>query len=180
MRNDETAGRARRFQDQVLIHLDAAYGLARYMTRDPVAAEDIVQDAFLRAHRAFDGFRGGDARVWLLTIVRNTVRSWAAARRDAREQALDTLPGGDIADDAAPTPEEWLGAQEEAAGLHALIEALPPTFRETLVLREMEDMSYRDIAAVTGAPVGTVMSRLARARDLLAAGWRRRGSGDEK
>ncbi|WP_040846940.1 sigma factor, partial [Nitrospirillum viridazoti] len=75
MRGDETADRTRRFQDQVLIHLDAAYGLARYMTRDPVAAEDIVQDAFLRAHRAFDGFRGGDARAWLLTIVRNNVRS---------------------------------------------------------------------------------------------------------
>ncbi|TWB23303.1 RNA polymerase sigma-70 factor (ECF subfamily) [Nitrospirillum amazonense] len=182
MRGDETAEKTRRFQDQVLIHLDAAYGLARYMTRDPVAAEDIVQDAFLRAHRAFDGFRGGDARAWLLTIVRNNVRSWAAARRDRAEQALESLPGqgAEIADDAAPTPEAWLAAQEDAADLRALIEGLPPAFRETLLLREMEEMSYRDIAAVTGAPVGTVMSRLARARDLLAAAWRRREAGETR
>ncbi|WP_457105929.1 sigma-70 family RNA polymerase sigma factor [Methylobacterium sp. P5_C11] len=174
------------FRDLVLPHLDAAYNLARFLTRDADAADDIVQDAFLRAFKAFEGFQGGDARAWLLAIVRNCARTWANAR--ARERArCEPLSGVAQADEQGEgepedrefwdpeeaTPEAALLREGEAASLRRLIETLPADFREVLVLREFDDLSYREIAEITAAPIGTVMSRLARARTKLGAAWRR-------
>src|SRR5579872_3288184 len=159
--------RRRRFEAQTLPHLDAAYNLARWLARSPVDADDIVQDAMLRAYRGFDGFRGGDAKPWLLAIVRNCFIT-AMNRRKPQVR----LPDGDdvhesVFIDAAPDPEQWTIRADDGQKLNLVMASMPAEFREVLVLREMEDLSYRDIARVTGAPVGTVMSRLARARALL-------------
>jgi RNA polymerase sigma-70 factor (ECF subfamily) len=158
--------RRRKFEAEVLPHLDAAHNLARWLARGD--ADDIVQDAMLRAFRGFDGFRGGDARPWLLAIVRNC---WRSAGAEAKRRGLTPLPEGDELVAEGPGPEAAAEAASERRRLDALIAALPEEFREVLILREMEDMAYRDIADVTGSPIGTVMSRLARARALLRAGW---------
>ena len=182
----------RRFRELMLPHLDAAYNLARYLLRDPVVAEDIAQDAFLRAFRAFDGYRGGDPKAWILTIVRNCCHSWAKTAASDQTVPLEgfaTDRRGDPGDgeeyatglvDSADTPEAAVVRHEEIAAMRELIENLPLTFRETLVLREIEELSYQEIASATQAPIGTVMSRLARARHLLRgclapADRRRRG-----
>jgi RNA polymerase sigma-70 factor, ECF subfamily len=154
--------RRRRFEAQALPHLDAAYSLARWLSRSPADADDIVQDAMLRAFRAFDGFRGGDAKPWLLTIVRNC---WLSAGAGARRRGHTELD--DAMADAGPDPEETAIQAGHQRRLDAMIARLPDDFREVLILREIEDMSYREIAAITGAPIGTVMSRLARARTQL-------------
>src|ERR1051325_2075778 len=155
--------RRRRFEAQALPHLDAAYNLARWLSRAPVDADDIVQDAMLRAFRAFDGFRGGDAKAWLLTIVRNC---WASAGAAARRRGHTPLDDENLVAEEA-TPEASAIQAGTKKRLDVLIAALPEEFREVLILREMEDMSYREIADITGAPIGTVMSRLARARAML-------------
>jgi RNA polymerase sigma-70 factor (ECF subfamily) len=142
--------------------MDGAYGFARYLCRDGAAAEDIVQEAFLRAWRGFAGFRGQDARAWLFAIVRNCVFS---APRPVPTAEVDAEAAADDAD----TAEQALVRSSEVQAVRGAIEALPEPFRETLVLRELEELSYREVAAVTGAPIGTVMSRLARARRMLAA-----------
>ncbi|MDO9713918.1 sigma-70 family RNA polymerase sigma factor [Paracraurococcus lichenis] len=169
--------RARRFRDLALPQLDAAYNLARHLARDADAAEDIVQDAYLRALRGFDGYRGGDPRAWILQIVRNRFYDWARERRLDRSVPLPGETEGDEAaelpDPDAGTPEEALAGAEAAEAVQAVVAALPAPFREALVLREMEDLSYREIAAVTGTPIGTVMSRLARARQMFGEAWRR-------
>jgi RNA polymerase sigma-70 factor (ECF subfamily) len=171
--------RRRRFEAQVLTHLDAANNLARWLTRDAAAADDIVQDAMLRAYRAFDGFRGEDAKPWLLAIVRNCHRT---ALDQKRRRAQVPLPDGEttgpeiVADD--PGPESVAISSNLSRKLDQMIATLPEEFRETLILREMEDLSYREIAEVTGAPIGTVMSRLARARALLREKWIEGGGGD--
>jgi RNA polymerase sigma-70 factor (ECF subfamily) len=152
-----------------LPHLDAAYNLARWMTRDPSDAADVVQEAMLRALRFFGSFRGGSGKSWLLAIVRNTAIDWM---RSNRPMQLSLAPGDD-GDPFENIPAE--GDDPEAAlirvgdrqQLDRLIAALPAEFRECLVLREMEELSYKEIAAVTGVPIGTVMSRLSRARLLL-------------
>jgi RNA polymerase sigma-70 factor (ECF subfamily) len=154
--------RRRKFEAQALPHLDAAYNLARWLSRSPADADDIVQDAMLRAFRAFDGFRGGDAKAWLLAIVRNC---WLSAGRATRRRGHTSLDD-DMAD-AGPTPEESAIRSGHRRQLEAMIARLPDDFREVLILREMEDMSYREIAEITGSPIGTVMSRLARARTML-------------
>lgn len=167
---------ARRFRETILPHLDGAYSLARYLTRDAAAAEDIVQEAFLRAFRAFPTFRGVAPKAWLFAIVRNCFLSWAASGKAAgavviSEAALSepqVLALSNLADPDQDTPETALLRRREAETVRAVIETLPEPFRETLVLREMEAMAYREIADLTGAPVGTVMSRLARARQMLA------------
>lgn len=153
---------AERFRRLVLPYLDQAYAFARFLARDAALAEDIVQDAFLKAYRAFSGFRGGDPRAWLFAIVRTTFHSSQRRRADLAD--LDDAP--ELASDAE-SAEAALVRQGEIAGLRAAIEALPEPFRETLVLRELEELAYRDIAQVTGVPIGTVMSRLARARAML-------------
>jgi RNA polymerase sigma factor (sigma-70 family) len=198
-----------RFEDLFLPYLDAAYSLARFLARDPVAADDIVQESFLRAFRSFGTYRGGDAKSWLLTIVRNCSFDWSKSNRRAGAGATGANVGrgaqsgndgqrtltaqerpvtARVSDDAfgdslgrwIPNPDE-LGdctqdgpetavlRQSEIEEVRAMIRRLPEPFRETLVLRELEELSYKQIAEVTGVPVGTVMSRLARARNMLGA-----------
>lgn len=165
--------RRRRFEVQALPHLDAAYNLARWLARPPLDADDIVQDAMLRAWRAFDQVRGEDVKPWLLTIVRNCFLTAAGKRRpdvplpDGHESA--TVDPALVAGD--PDPENVAVQAGVHRQLHELLAGLPQEFRETLVLREMEDLSYSEIAAITSVPIGTVMSRLARARALLKKNW---------
>lgn len=164
-----------RFAACVLPHLDAAYNLARWLVRDAHDAQDVVQDALVRALRHFDGFRGGDPRPWLLAIVRNAAFAWLGSRRTGEvdfadhEHELDAV----LAMDAAPADPESLAIRRaERQEIDAAIAALPIAFREAVVLRELEELSYRDIARITDVPIGTVMSRLSRARHLLAAALR--------
>ncbi len=168
------AGRAVVFEAAVLVHLDAAYTLARYLTRRGDAAEDIVQEALLRAYRGFESQRGGNVRAWLLAIVRNCFLTWnARGGRNPEEPAFeDELePFRNVPDDRE-TPESILIERETHSTVQALIEALPQPFREIIVLRDIEGMSYREIAEIAEIPIGTVMSRLARARTMLAAAWK--------
>ena len=207
-----------RFEDLFLPYLDAAYSLARFLARDPVAADDIVQESFLRAFRSFGTYRGGDAKSWLLAIVRNCSFDWSKSSRRAAGVAVDpgtpsspsavdrsaaagtdidgadagrvgverslTAGAGDpfgeslgrwipnpdeLGDCSQDGPETAVLRQSEIEEVRATIRRLPEPFRETLVLRELEELSYKQIAEVTGVPVGTVMSRLARARQMLGA-----------
>jgi RNA polymerase sigma-70 factor (ECF subfamily) len=162
--------KAERFRHFMLPHMHAAFTLARYLTRDPAAADDIVQDAFLRAYRSFDGWRGEAAKAWLLRIVRNCFLDSVAATPDrAASQPLEDWADGLPADLIDPaSPESLLADKNEAAMLRAMIEQLPEPFRETLILRELEELSYKEIATIAQVPIGTVMSRLARARQMLA------------
>ena len=159
-----------RFETEVLPCLDAAYSLARWLVRDEHVAQDVVQDAYLRAFRYFGSFRGGDARPWLLGIVRNVCYSWFAQQK----RSLEVEYGMDDADapsldsqDRVQTPETILVQKVERAQVTAAITSLPIPFREVLVLREIEELSYDDIARVLEIPRGTVMSRLSRARRML-------------
>jgi RNA polymerase sigma-70 factor (ECF subfamily) len=147
----------------MLPHLDAAYGFARHLCRDAAAAEDVAQEAYLRAYRGFAGFRGGDPKAWLLAIVRTAFLD--QVRRSGREVSDEGL---EQAPDPAEGPEAALVRAADAKLLLSAVDGLPDPFRETLVLRELQEMSYRQIGEITGAPIGTVMSRLARARTLLA------------
>jgi RNA polymerase sigma factor (sigma-70 family) len=156
---------ADRFRRLMLPHLDGAYSFARFLCRDASLAEDLVQDAFLKACRGFRGFRGGEPRAWLFAIVRTSHLTWARRRS---EPSADPEVLESIASDA-DTPEAALLRQGEVDAVRGAIESLPEPFRETLVLRELEELSYREIAEITSAPIGTVMSRLARARSMLLA-----------
>ena len=163
-----------RFANVVMPHIDDAYRLARWLTGNSTDAEDVVQDASLRAFRAIRGFAGGSARAWVLSIVRNTAYSWLRKNRPAALVTVDDLEAVELAqanpgDPDAPTPEATLLAKVDAEQLRAAIAALPAPFRETLVLRDIEGLDYREIAQATEAPIGTVMSRLARARSRLTA-----------
>ena len=150
----------------VVANLDAAHNLARWLVRDPSAAEDVTQEAVERALRYGASWRGDNARAWLLQIVRTRAYAWLAKRRDAAE---DPLPEEAPLADPAPSPEAALVAVEARETLEAALSALPAELRECLVLRELEDLSYAEIARVTGVPIGTVMSRLHRARRALLA-----------
>ncbi len=164
--------RKRQFEQAALPHLDAAYNLARWLTRNDHDAEDVVQEAFLRAYRYFDGLRGGETRPWLLAIVRNTCFTWLKANRPAEiVGGLETdseNPGlhGDH-DAYAANPENLASIEFNKRTLNEAIAALPAVFREVLILRELEDLSYKDISRIVEVPIGTVMSRLSRARRLL-------------
>lgn len=158
------------FEEVVLAHLDSAYSLARFLARDADAAEDIVQTAVLEAHRGFAGYRGGEAKAWLLTIVRREYMRWSRQRR-AGPAALESVDAAELAERTPTeeaTPEQTLLRRGEIEAVRRAVYALPEPFRETIVLRELEELSYREIALITGAPIGTVMSRLARGRELLA------------
>jgi len=155
-----------RFEQTVLPHLDAAYNLARWLTRNDHDAEDVVQEAMLRAYRHFDGLRG-EARPWLLAVVRNACFSWLRSNRPTEVEPLE-----DVADESLPGPEATVARSVDRRLLNEAIAELPVQFREVLVLRELEDLAYRDIARVVGIPIGTVMSRLARARRQLAESMR--------
>lgn len=159
--------RTRRFEAVALAHLPAAYNLARWICRNEADAADVVQEALMRALQYFDSYRGGDARAWLLQIVRNSAHSWIGSNRPAGRVSLVETEL-DTAEDAED-PMSTVAAQAEAAGLRRAIAQLPLEQREVLVLREFEDLSYRQIADITDTPIGTVMSRLSRARDQLAA-----------
>lgn len=154
------------FETAVLPHLDAAYNLARWLTRNDADAEDVVQEAYLRAFRFFGGFHGEDGRAWLLGIVRNTSYTWMQRNRSPElNMPLDDEPHEAQSDDL--NPEELLLQKADAQVLRRGMEELPLEFREVLVLRELEEMSYKQIALVADLPLGTVMSRLARARKRL-------------
>jgi RNA polymerase sigma-70 factor (ECF subfamily) len=159
-------GDAERFSALVLPHIDAAYNLARYLCRDATAADDIVQDAFLRAFRGFHGWRGDSPKAWLLAIVRNCFLSAVAARRARPAETDDGIAAAALVEH--DTPETLLVRDSEARLVRQMLDALPEPFRETLVLREMEELSYREIALITRVPIGTVMSRLSRGRQMLA------------
>ncbi|KAA0122511.1 sigma-70 family RNA polymerase sigma factor [Methylobacterium sp. P1-11] len=170
-----------RFQRLVLPQLDAAYSFARFLSRDADAAHDIVQDALLKACRHFASFRDGNVRAWLFAIVRNCHYDWHAARaRSARYEAdpdigeEEGFDGGSVLDQVVSeedTPEAALIRKTEAEQVRGVLLGLPQPLREMLVLRELEQLSYREIAAVTALPIGTVMSRLARARSEFAEAW---------
>jgi RNA polymerase sigma factor (sigma-70 family) len=161
-----------RFSALVLPHLGDAYSLARWITGSRADAEDVVQDACLRAFRAIGGFAGGNARPWVLTIVRNTAYTWLRKNRPSAVLVVEDIEGVEAAqanpgDPDHETPETALIAKADAARLEAAIAALPASYRETLILRDVQGLSYREIAEVTGVPIGTVMSRLARGRDQV-------------
>jgi RNA polymerase sigma factor (sigma-70 family) len=158
---------SRVFEEIVLPHLDAAFNYARWLTRNDADAEDVVQDACVRAVRFFPSLRNEDARAWLFAIVRNTWYS-RVSRRAGVAEALPLDSTNDPADSALD-PEARLLQQHAVARVREALEQLPVDFREVLVLRELEGMSYKEIAAVVRVPIGTVMSRLARARDRLSA-----------
>lgn len=164
--------RQSRFQATVLPHLDDAVNLAWWLAGSRADAEDIVQEAVLRAFKYFDRFSGEKARPWLLAIVRNTCASWMAKNRP-RHLTLVADPGaaGEMepgrADESAPTPEHETERRELRRAIDRAVAALPPDFRAAIVLREVEDLSYKEIAAILDVPIGTVMSRIARARKLL-------------
>ena len=166
--------RTRRFEAAALPHLDTAYNLARWLLRDEHSAQDVVQEAYLRAFRFFDGFRGGDARPWLMSIVRNTCFTWLRDHGRGPELVeFDEERGSDAYEPtisrADDNPESLLMRKLESGQVNAAIEELPPVFREALILRELEEMSYEEIAQIAGVPIGTVMSRLSRARRMLRA-----------
>jgi RNA polymerase sigma-70 factor, ECF subfamily len=154
------------FDQVVLPHLDAAYNLARWLTRNGHDAEDVVQEAFLRALKFFGGFHGGNPRAWLLTIVRNTCYDWLRRHRPSEVPAsFDEELHSPV--DPSPTPEDLVMEQADRLRLREALEALPLAWREVLILRELEGLSYKEIADVAGIKIGTVMSRLARARSGL-------------
>ena len=157
-----------RFERVVLPHLDDAYTLARYLLRDEHDAQDVVQDAVLRALRYFDGYRDGDARAWLLAIVRSCCSTWQRRHRGDR---LVVPFGDDVAERVSDSRETDTLAIERSdrAMLERAVASLPTEFREVIVLREVEGLSYKEISDVIGVPIGTVMSRLARARKRLAS-----------
>jgi RNA polymerase sigma factor (sigma-70 family) len=162
-----------RFERDVSPHVDAAYNLARWLTGNDQDAEDVVQEAMLRAFMYFDGFRGGDARSWLLKIVRNTCFTWLETNRP-KEVAATAIEGWEDVVTPPPIdfglnddPETLALRRTTAFQLNSAMASIPAAFREVIVLREMEGLSYKEIAAVLEAPIGTIMSRLARARAEL-------------
>ena len=153
------------FEQLFLPHLDAAYNLARLLTRNTHDAEDVVQESYLRAFRAFSSFRGEAGRPWFLTIVRNTSFTWL---RDNRLRGNQAEYHEELHVSGGPTPEAESLGHERARCVQRCVQQLPPNFREAILLREMEELSYEEIAEITGVPRGTVMSRLSRARARLA------------
>ena len=167
MASDE---RTRRFELLAMPHLDAAFNLARWLTGNGADAEDVVQDAYLRAFRYLDTFRGDNFRVWLLTIVRNTFLDWLKDNRSCR-QVFRPLPDDAEWTDPAPSAEAMLLEQVNSETLARMLAQLPIEYREILILREIEELSYKEIARITGLAAGTVMSRLSRARLALRKAW---------
>jgi RNA polymerase sigma-70 factor (ECF subfamily) len=162
-----TETQSARFEEAIVPHLDAAYNLARWLVRGKGDAEDLVQESCLNAWKGFSGFRGGNTRSWLLAIVRNTCYSWLRSNR-RKDLAVEFDEGAHTPESEAPNAEGLLIAEASREMLARALDELPAEFREALVLRELEGLSYKEIGDVTGVPVGTVMSRLARARTRLA------------
>ena len=172
-----------RFEAEVLPHLNAAYRFARWLSHSPGDPDDVVQEAILRAFRGFDALRGSDVKAWLLAIVRNC---HSTALKQQQRRALVPLPEERDPHDGyamiatTPDPESASIRRDDERTLERLISALPEEHREVLVLREIEDMDYREIATVTNIPIGTVMSRLARARAALKARWLKEVEGERR
>jgi RNA polymerase sigma-70 factor (ECF subfamily) len=162
-----TQGDVERFERVVLPYLDDAYTLARYLLRDEHDAQDVVQEASLRAFRYFDGYSGGDAKAWLLAIVRNCSLTWRHRHR-ADAHTVSFIDGVDSPADDGNEADTAAIESSERARVQRAIDALPAEFREVIVLREVQELSYKEISDVAGVPIGTVMSRLARARRRLA------------
>jgi RNA polymerase sigma factor (sigma-70 family) len=181
--------KARRFEQIVMPHLDSAYNLARWLTRNDADAHDVVQEACLRAFKYFDGFDGQFANAWLLKIVRNTCFTWMKQNRPTEEaMALDdNLEEIDSNESAMQvnawglgrSPESQLSDHRAASRINELIARLPAAYREIIILREMDEMSYREISEIVGVPIGTVMSRLSRGRQILQSTLRKYGYGSE-
>jgi RNA polymerase sigma-70 factor, ECF subfamily len=172
--------RRRLFEQLVLPHLDAAYRFARWLSHSPCDADDIVQDAILRAFRGFDALRGSDVKPWLLTIVKNchlTALSQRQRRGHVPLPEEEDIHDGSAMVAVTPDPEHSSIRADEQRTLERLLSTLPEEHREVLVLREIEELDYREIAAVTNVPIGTVMSRLARARAALKVRWLREAKG---
>jgi RNA polymerase sigma-70 factor, ECF subfamily len=178
--SDKTTGddpeRARRFRDATLPHLDELYTFARYLLRDPTDADDAVQECYLRALRHFDTLRSPDVKPWLFAILRNVCR--AEYGRRSRVLLYDVNAEPDKPESMIPmwqeaqsTPETEIVRKLDSETIRGLVAALPEAFREVIVLREIDDLSYREIAEIASVPVGTVMSRLARARAMLREAW---------
>ena len=168
--------KARRFRDAALPHLDDVFTLARYLMRNTADAEDAVQECYLRGLRHFDSYRGPAMKPWLLTILRNVCNAEFARR--GKQETLSDSPSDETAAEAAPiwqepqaSPEMSLLQRHDDDRVRQLVAELPAQFREVIVLREINDLSYQEIAQVAGVPVGTVMSRLARARSMLRSAW---------
>ena len=174
---------AREFESVAMTYLNAAYNLARWLVRDEHIAQDMVQEAYLRALKYRESFRGGDMRPWLLSIVRNTCYTWLEQNRE-REDDVEFDEERDsgncelILEQAEDNPEALIMRKQERMRLNKSINALPSTFREVLILRELEELSYEDIAVVVAIPVGTVMSRLSRARAMLRVALKHPTSGE--
>jgi RNA polymerase sigma-70 factor, ECF subfamily len=181
-RSTDGMTRTSRFEQTIMPHLDAAYNLARWLTRNDSDAQDVVQDAYLRAFKYFDSFQGENPSAWLLAIVRNAGFTWIRRNRRSEEvvgsEPLDEegvgnaeplLAGGSR--QLATGPETLLIEARDRAQVNELVAKLPAEFREVIVLREIQDLSYREIADIVGIPIGTVMSRLSRARKLLHHSW---------
>lgn len=173
--SDEDREKARRFREAALPYLNDAYTLARYLLRDAADAEDAVQECYLRAFRHFDGYRGPAMKPWLFAILRNVCRAEYARRAVAPTSAIEEVPESaeqaPLWHEAEQTPEAQLQRRWDADTIRRLVAALAEPFREAFVLREIENLSYREIADVAEVPVGTVMSRLARARAMLRSAW---------
>jgi RNA polymerase sigma-70 factor (ECF subfamily) len=168
-----------RFKQNIVPQLDAAYNFARYLSRDADAAQDIVQEAFLRAYRSFAGYRGENAGAWISKIVRNCYYGWLASRRRKSRLEVDSHDFGyteelilSVPSDEC-TPEAMLVRDAETRAVRSVLNAMSPPLREILMLREFEERSYRQISEITALPIGTVMSRLARARKAFADTWQR-------
>jgi RNA polymerase sigma-70 factor, ECF subfamily len=178
MANDAVAEqeRMRRFRDAALPYFDDLYTLARYLMRNATDAEDAVQECYLRALRHFDSYRGPAMKPWLLAILRNVCNA-EFARRGKEEVPTDFAQDESVAEDMPmwqepqASPEKLILRQQDSATIRRLVADLPEPFRETIVLREVNDLSYQEIAEIAGVPVGTVMSRLARARAMLRSAW---------
>lgn len=162
--------RARRFRELALPHLDEVYTLARYLLRNAADADDAVQDCYLRALRHFDTFRGGPIRPWLFAILRNVCYATHGRRGFVDQEIAESAEP--LWSEASETPEAQVLRRHDEQSIRTMVSALPEQYRETIVLRDINDLSYREIADIAGVPIGTVMSRLARARALLRAAWR--------
>jgi RNA polymerase sigma-70 factor (ECF subfamily) len=170
--SDNDPERARRFRDAALPHLDDVYTLARYLLRDATDAEDAVQECYLRALKHFDSYRGPAMKPWLLAILRNVCRAEFARRASSTvEDVAEDEQATPLWHETQDTPEEQVLRHRDANAIQRLVADLAEPFRETFVLREIQNLSYREIADIIDAPVGTVMSRLARARALLRTAW---------
>jgi RNA polymerase sigma-70 factor (ECF subfamily) len=173
--SNDDPDKARRFREAALPYLDDVYTLARYLLRDPVDAEDAVQECYLRALKHFDTYRGPAMKPWLFAILRNVCRAEFTRRATAPtgidEDAPETAEQTPLWRETPETPESQILRDRDASAIRRLVEALAEPFKETFVLREINNLSYREIADTVGAPVGTVMSRLARARAMLRSAW---------